>query len=428
MGKYIRYTDEFLARVREDADLVGIIGRDITLKKAGKAFKACCPFHGEKTPSFEVSAERNTYKCFGCSAQGDAIKWMVEFHKLPFQEAVAAVAADSGISVPESKIDDSAEAQIRRNRLASLNKALQDAARLYAGGIERSPNGHQYLTTTRGLSVETITSYQLGTVATGIVELLAKRHDPETLIDSGLAIRAEDGRLFDRFRNRIMIPIYNESAALIGFAGRSMIEKPDRTPKYLNSPETELFHKGNELYALNVAKPAIRSARHAIVVEGYFDVLTAHQAGDCRVVAPMGTALTNTQARRLFSHADTVTFAFDGDKPGRSAALRASAVVLEEMRDGKTVQFMFLPEGSDPDQLIRTYGLDAWSHALDAAYPLSRFLADYVKHGLDMDVPESQVRAAEKARKILARVREAALYKQALTAQFERTIGMALPA
>jgi DNA primase len=142
----------------------------------------------------------------------------------------------------------------------------------------------------------------------------------------------------------------------------------------------------------------------------------------------MGTALTNTQARKLFSHADTVTFAFDGDKPGRSAALRASAVVLEEIRDGKTVQFLFLPEGSDPDQLIGTHGLGAWNDALLRAYPLSRFLADFVKHGLDLDVPESQVRAAEKARKILARVREATLYKQALTAQFERTIGMALPA
>ncbi|KPW68731.1 CHC2 zinc finger domain-containing protein [Pseudomonas cannabina] len=131
MGKYIRYTDEFLARVREDADLVGIIGRDITLKKAGKAFKACCPFHAEKTPSFEVSPERNTYKCYGCPAQGDAIKWMMEFHKLPFPEAVAAVASDSGISVPESQVDDSAESQKRRSRLASLSKALQDASRLY---------------------------------------------------------------------------------------------------------------------------------------------------------------------------------------------------------------------------------------------------------------------------------------------------------
>lgn len=426
MGRYIRYSDEFLARVREDADLVRIIGRDITLKKAGKSFKACCPFHGEKTPSFEVSQERNTYKCYGCGVQGDAIKWMVEHHNLPFPEAVAAVAEDAGIPLPVASTEDTAKSNAKRKRLTALNNALQDACRLYAGGIERSPAGSQYLAGTRELSSETITGYQLGTVATGIVELLMKRHEPEVLIDCGLAIRAEDGRLFDRFRNRVMIPIYNESSSLIGFAGRSLIEKPERTPKYLNSPETELFHKGNELYALNVAKAAIRNSRQAIVVEGYFDVLTAHQAGDCRVVAPMGTALTSAQARRLFIHADTVTFAFDGDKAGRSAALRASAVVLEELKDGKTAQFLFLPEGSDPDQLIRTNGVDAWNQALKAAYPLSRFLVEFVKHGLDVNLPESQVRAAEKARKILTRVGEATLYRQALAAQFERTIGMPL--
>jgi DNA primase len=426
MGKYIRYSDDFLARVREDADLVSIIGRDITLKKAGKAFKACCPFHEEKTPSFEVSQERNTYKCYGCGAQGDAIEWMIEHHNLPFLEAVAAVAADAGIPMPSTATEETAESIANRKQLVALSKALQDACRLYVSGIERSPIGSQYLTFDRGLSPGTVTTYQLGTVATGIVEWLLKRHDAENLIACGLAIRAEDGRLFDRFRNRLMIPIYNEASALIGFAGRSFIEKPDRTPKYLNSPETVLFHKGNELYAMNLAKPTIRSARHAVVVEGYFDVLTAHQAGDLRVVAPMGTALTNAQARRLFTHADTVTFAFDGDKAGRSAALRASAVVLEEMKDGKTAQFLFLPEGSDPDQLIRNQGINVWNQMLESASPLSRFLSDYVKHGLDMDVAESQVRAAEKARKILTRVGKASLYKQALTAQFERTIGMPL--
>lgn len=427
MGKYVRYSDEFLDRVRQAADLVGLISRDITLKKSGKNFSACCPFHKEKTPSFSVSPERNFYRCYGCDAKGDAITWMMDHHHLPFPDAVAAVAEFSGIQLPEPSQDTAAD-QARNAELAAMYRALKDAQTLYVGGIQRNAKSYGYLTQQRGLSTDTIGKYGLGTVGTGIADLLLKRHDRQILIDCGLVCEAEDGRLFDRFRSRIMIPIHDHGGALVGFAGRSVIESPDRTPKYINSPETKLFHKGEELYAFNVARQFIRADRHAVVVEGFFDVLSLHQAGDSRAVAPMGTSLTNVQMRRLFQNADTVTFAFDGDKAGRKAALRSSAVVLEEMCDGKNAQFLFLPEGTDPDSVLRENGLEYWIEMLNQAQPLSRFLTDFVKHRLDIEIPESQVKAAERGRAVIARIRDAALFKKALSLQFERAIGISLSA
>lgn len=427
MGKYVRYSDEFLDRVRKEADLVGLISRDITLKKSGKNFSACCPFHKEKTPSFSVSPERNFYRCYGCDAKGDAITWMMDHRHLPFPDAVAAVAEFSGIQLPEATQDTAAD-QARNSELAALYRALKDAQAIYAGGISRNAKSHAYLTQRRSLTHETIAKYGLGTVGTGIADLLLKRHGHKALVDSGLVCEAEDGRIFDRFRNRIMIPIHNQAGALIGFAGRSVVESPDRTPKYINSPETKIFHKGEELYAFHIARQFIRADKQAVVVEGFFDVLSLHQAGELRAVAPMGTSLTNAQMRRLFQNADTVTFAFDGDKAGRSAALRSAAIVLEEMRDGKNAQFLFLPEGTDPDSLIRENGLDYWSAMLRQAQPLSRFLSDYVVHRLEVDVPESQVKAAERGRAVIARIRDAALFKQALSLQFERAIGISLSA
>ncbi|MGE8051339.1 DNA primase [Pseudomonas monteilii] len=427
MGKYVRYSDEFLDQVRKEADLVGLISRDITLKKSGKNFSACCPFHKEKTPSFSVSPERNFYRCYGCSAKGDAITWMMDHHHLPFPDAVAAVAEFSGIQLPETSQATAAD-QARNAEMACMYRALKDALALYMGGIQRNAKSFGYLTQQRALTPDTIEKYGLGTVGTGIADLLLKRHDRQTLIDCGLVCEAEDGRLFDRFRSRIMIPIYNQASALIGFAGRSVVEKPDRTPKYINSPETKLFRKGEELYAFHIARQYIRASKHAVVVEGFFDVISLHQAGDPRAVAPMGTALTNTQMRRLFQNADTVTFAFDGDKAGRNAALRSSAVVLEEMRDGTNAQFLFLPEGTDPDSIIREHGVDYWKDMLNQAQPLSQFLTDFVCHRLDNSIPESQVKAAERGRAVIARIHDAALFKKALSLQFERAIGISLSA
>lgn len=426
MAKYIRYSDAFLARVREEANLPAMVNREVPLKRSGSQFTACCPFHNEKTASFTVSTEKNTFRCYGCGAKGDAIDWMVRRHHMSFPEAVAYVADSCGIALPEPDLQGSVDEEAQRRRLAGQYQALKEAARLYSSGLDRSPAGRKYLFETRHLTDATVATFGLGVVATGVIDLMSSRISLQVLESSGLAVARDSGGHFDRFRNRVMIPIHNEQGTLIGFAGRSLIAKPDRAPKYLNSPETELFHKGRELYALDLAKAAIRRTNTAIVVEGYFDVISLYQAGEQRAVAPMGTAFTNHQARRLLVHADELIFAFDGDKAGRKAALRAAAVVLEELKDGKSAKFLFLPDGSDPDNFIRESGLDQWQLALQGACPMSRLLNDYVKHGLDLTLPETQVKAAEKAKAILARIKQAEMFKRAMTLNFEHTIGVPL--
>lgn len=385
---------------------------------------ACCPFHDEKTPSFTVTPDRNTYRCFGCGVKGDAIDWMRNRHHLSFPDAVIHLANLVGLALPGDR-DETADTS-QRKHLAALYLALKEAARIHTFGLSKSARAQYYLTHTRKLTAETIAKFGIGFVANGIIEVLAKNIKLEVLIDSGLAGKNNDGVVYDRFRHRIMFSIHNESGELIGFGGRSMREKPNKTPKYINCPETEIFHKGRELYGLHLAKIAIRRTGLAVIVEGYLDVASLHQAGELRAVAPLGTVLSNQQARRLLVHADTVIVAFDGDKAGRKAALASAAVLLDEMHDGKAGKFLFLPEGEDPDSFIRANGIIAWIQAIEAATPLSRFLSDFVIHGLDRDMPESQVKAAEKANAILARIQHAELFKRAMQIKFEEIIGIPL--
>jgi DNA primase len=424
MARYIEFSDTFLERVRCEVDLAELVERDLKLKRAGKNMVACCPFHNEKGPSFTVTPEKNTYRCYGCGVHGDAIEWMRNKHHMTFQDAVASLAELCGLALPVEERNGPEDAA-QRKRLAGFYQVLKEARRIFARGLIKSSSGCTYLVDTRGLTLETIERFELGVVAKGVVELLTGSSSREALIGSGLAVE-KDGRIFDRFRHRIMVPIHNESGNLIGFAGRSLIADPNKTPKYINCPETEIFHKGRELYALHHAKPAIRSGRVAVIVEGYFDVISLHQAGERRAVAPMGTALTKQQARRLLVHADTIVFAFDGDAAGRKAALAASAVLLDEIKDGKAGKFLFLPDGEDPDTFVRGHGIGAWLRALEDAMPLSVLLAEFVAHGLDRAMPESQVQAAEKAKAILARIKRAELFRRAMKAKFEEVIGVAL--
>lgn len=425
MPRYIQFSDEFLDRLRCETDLTALIETEVKLKRAGRSLVACCPFHEEKTPSFHVLPDRNTYRCWGCGARGDAIDWMRNRHHMSFHDAVVHLAGVCGIPLPVEGCDSEAD-RAQRKRLGTLYHALKDAARIFSRGLARSPAATAYLMQQRGLSAATIERFGLGVVAKGVVELMGRETSRDALLDSGLAAQRDSGEIYDRFRHRVMFPIHNESGNLVGFAGRSMIENPQKTPKYLNGPQTDIFHKGQELYALHLAKPAIRSSGVAVIVEGYFDVISLHQAGDERAVAPMGTALTNQQLRRLLVHADTIVFAFDGDSAGRKAALMAAAVLLEEMKDGKTARFLFLPDGDDPDSFVRRHGLEAWHSSIDAAVPLSTILVDYVAQGLDRTMPESQVMAAGRANAILARIVRAEVFWRALKAKFEEVIGIAL--
>ncbi|WP_228762899.1 DNA primase [Xylella fastidiosa] len=426
MTKYIRFDDDFLDRLRSTADLPMLIGREMELKRAGQSLVACCPFHQEKTPSFHVSPQKNTYRCWGCGARGDAIEWLRKRHHMSFHEAVVHLAGVCGIKLPVDD-RDSEDDKAQRKHLATFYQVLKEAARVFSRGLVKSPTARAYLKGKRGLTDATIERFGLGVVAKGVVDLMASSTTGyDALLASGLAAQRDDGEIYDRFRHRIMFPIHNESGNLIGFAGRSIIEKPDKTPKYINSPETEIFHKGRELYALHLAKPTIRSERVAVIVEGYLDVISLHQAGDERAVAPMGTTLTNLQVRRLLVHADTIVFAFDGDVAGRKAALTAAAVMLDEMKDGKSARFLFLPENEDPDSFVRSHGIEAWHAQTEQAVPLSAVLTDYVAHNLDRNVPESQVKAAEKAKAILARIQHAELFGRAMKAKLEEIIGVAL--
>ncbi|MNJ26522.1 DNA primase [compost metagenome] len=423
MAKFIVFNDSFLEKLRELANLPELVSREINLKRAGRNFTALCPFHKEKSPSFTVNAERNTFRCYGCPAKGDAITWMMKRFHLSFYDAVVRLAEEYRLELPAGE-SDTVEDKEKRKRLGSYYQVLKEAARIYQSGLAKSPRARAYLLDTRGLKDETILEFGIGVVTKGVINLLS-RSGEETLIGSGLAARNETG-IYDRFRQRIMFPILNESGKLIGFAGRTLLTNPDKAPKYLNSPETDIFHKGKELYGLYQAKAAIRKSGLAIVVEGYLDVISAHQEGDKRVVAPMGTAITKEQIRRLYVHTDRIIFAFDGDRAGRRAALSASVVLLEEIKDGQSAQFLFLPEGEDPDTFIRTYGLANWEAALADARQLSAFLCDYVAHKLDRSVPEQQVTAANKAKAILARTSKALMFRHALRLKFEDLVGVPL--
>lgn len=425
MAKYIRFGDDFLECVRSAVDLPALIRQEVKLKWAGRNFVACCPFHEERTPSFKVSPDKNTYRCYGCGAYGDAIEWMRNRCHMSFHDAVAHLANACGFALPVEERSEPEDKALRK-RLAGLYQALKKASQIFTHGLSKSPTAQRYLKDKRGLTADTIERFGLGVVAKGVINLLANTFDRSALVGSGLAVEQNNGEIFDRFRHRIMFPIHNESGNLVGFAGRSLIDKPDKTPKYLNCSETGIFHKGRELYALHLAKPAIRSAGVAIIVEGYFDVISLHQAGEQRAISLMGTALTHQQARRLLVHADTLIFAFDGDAAGRKAALAAAAILLDEMKDGKTAKFLFLPEGKDPDTFVRASGLDAWFAAIEEARPLSTILADHVGVGLDRTMPESQVKAAEKAQVILARTQHAALFQRAMKLKFEALIGVLL--
>ncbi len=424
MTKFVRFGEEFLDRIRGEVELVELIGRDLQLKKAGKNFLACCPFHEEKSASFTVAPARNTYRCFGCGAAGDAIEWMRTRHHMSFPDAVAHLAAQCGIPVPESSSDSQSD-PMQRHRLAGIYQVLKEAAQSFVHGLEKSQSARQYLELKRGLDASTIKRFEVGVVEKGVADLLSQSNSAEVIVASGLAF-ARDLGIADRFRYRIMFPIHTESGALIGFAGRSMIEKPMKAPKYLNCPETEIFHKGRELYGLHLAKPSIRAASLAVIVEGYFDVLSLHQAGETRAVAPMGTAFGNLQAKRLLAHCNTVVFAFDGDAAGRKAARAAAGAMLDEIKDGKMARFIFLPDGEDPDTFVRAHGLAAWLAAIEESQPLSAFLVDLVTHNLDRNLPESQVEAAARAKWIISRIQRAELFRRAMTSKFEEVIGVPL--
>ncbi|MBD3639946.1 MAG: DNA primase [Marinobacter sp.] len=373
-----RFVEDLLDRI----DLAELIGSRITLKKAGANYKACCPFHDEKTPSFNVRPDKGFYHCFGCGAHGDAISFVREFEGLGFTEAVEELAKRAGLEVP---YDRAARQEMQQAR--TLTDALDFANQFYRKAL-RSPGGNYALDylKQRGLDDVIIERYQLGYApGTGTALYDAAAQDLKgPLIETG-TVSDRYGRPRDLFRNRVMFPIRNTRGRTVAFGGRTL---GDDKAKYINSPESDVFHKSREIYGLFEARQTIRQLDKLLVVEGYMDVIALAQYGIDYAVATLGTATNQDSLQALLKQVRHVVFCFDGDTAGFRAADRAMENALELMADGLHLQFLMLPEGEDPDTLIRKEGTDAFQKRIESATPLSRYLFDRQGEGLDLQLPE----------------------------------------
>ncbi|MHB1084312.1 MAG: DNA primase [Thiobacillus sp.] len=386
------FIDTLLTRV----DIVDVIDRRVPLKKAGQNYQACCPFHSEKTPSFTVSPTKQFYHCFGCGAHGTALGFLMEYEHMSFPDAVAALAQDVGLPIPES-----AHEPDRPRPPPALWEALEQAARLYKQQLKQTPRAIDYLKR-RGLTGAIAARYGIGYAPDGSpLKQVFSDYTADALAASGLVIDGDRGR-YDRFRDRIMFPIRNIKGQIVGFGGRVLDQGE---PKYLNSPETPLFHKGSEIYGLFEARAAIKEAGRAIVVEGYMDVVALAQHGVEFAVATLGTATTPVHARTLLRHTDRLIYAFDGDNAGRKAAWRALENTLEALQDGKEVSFLFLPEGEDPDSYIRAHGHAHFLQQLDNdTLPLSAFLVRELARNRKLDSQEGQAAMLKEAKPLLEKI------------------------
>lgn len=389
----------FIQDLLNRVDVVEVIDRYVPLKRAGANYKACCPFHHEKTPSFTVSPSKQFYHCFGCGAHGSAIGFLMEYRGLGFVDAVRELAASVGMKMPEAEQLDvhppAAEA-------AELYSVLERATRFYRESLKRSPQAIAYLKR-RGLSGEVAARFGIG-YAPADWQALAGCFDDYGSIwleKAGLVLRGEGGRRYDRFRDRIMFPIADNRGRIVGFGGRVLGEGE---PKYLNSPETPIFEKGRELYGLFQARSPIRDTGRVLVVEGYMDVVALAQHGIGYACATLGTATTGAQAHQLLRQADQVIFCFDGDEAGRRAAWRALEAMLPHVTDGKEVSFLFLPAGEDPDSLVRRIGGPGFEALLSDAVSLSAYLIEGLAPQGALASDEGRARLLKEAKPLVSRI------------------------
>ena len=404
--------DSFIQDLLARVDVVDVVGRYVQLRKGGANLLGLCPFHNEKTPSFTVSPTKQFYHCFGCGAHGSAITFLIEHTGASFPEAVRSLAASCGMTVPEAprSPQQRAESARRKEEVSRHTQVLEAAQAFYLKQLRASAPAIRYLKQ-RGLTGEIALQFGLGWAGTdrqGLSEVFSRYDDP-VLVEAGLVIEAEDGRRYDRFRERIMFPIRNARGALVGFGGR-IIGKGE--PKYLNSPETPVFAKGQELYGLWEARQAIRLEGQVIVVEGYMDVVGLAQLGIAHAVATLGTATTPDHVKKLLRASDRVVFSFDGDQAGRRAAWRALQACLPLLRDDIQLRFLFLPAEHDPDSYVREYGAEAFRASLAEAPSLSRFLLDELAARHNLAEPEGRAACVHEARPLLAEIPECALRVQ----------------
>jgi len=389
------FIDELLDRI----DIVEVVDQRVKLKRTGKNYSACCPFHDEKTPSFTVSPDKQFYYCFGCGASGNSVGFLMDYERLSFPEAVEQLAHLAGLEIPRETQSSTERAQAQAKK--TLYSLLEQTGDYFQEQLRISParsHAVEYLKR-RGLDGQIAKEYGIGFAPPGWDNLLkALGQTPESqqrLIEGGLLIHhPEENKLYDRFRHRIMFPIRDSRGRIIGFGGRVL---GDDKPKYLNSPETPVFHKGQELYGLYEARMAYRDLPRLLVVEGYMDVVSLAQFGIRYGVATLGTACGEEHLVRAFRHTREVVFCFDGDRAGRQAAQRALLNALPTMEDGRQIKFLFLPEGEDPDTLVRQVGAEKFTRMVDMAVPLEDYLFDAVSEDINLSSLEGRARLSKRA-------------------------------
>jgi len=390
------FIDSLLART----DIVEVIGSRVPLKRQGREFSACCPFHDERSPSFTVSPSKQFYHCFGCGAHGTAIGFVMDYDRLSFPDAIEELAQRAGMDIPR-EIQRAAKAD---DDSPSLYAALAAASRFFQQQLHNSPKAHAYLTT-RQITESVRNDFALGYAPDGysvLKDTLGTDDRRKQLLERvGLFSRNERGT-YDKFRDRLIFPIFDRRGRVIAFGGRVLNDQG--TPKYLNSPETALFHKGRQLYGLWQARQANAKLHRLIVVEGYMDVIALFQSGITQAVATLGTATTPEHTELLFRTAPDVYFCFDGDKAGRRAAWRALESALPQMKDGRQAFFLFLPEGEDPDSIVRKEGASAFEQRLQHATALSQFFFDELKHDINLDTSDGKARLAENSWPLLTQI------------------------
>jgi len=413
------FIDELISR----SDIVELIASRVPLKKAGREYKACCPFHDEKTPSFWVSPDKQFFHCFGCGAHGTALGFLMQYDTLSFTDAVEELAGRLGLDVPREGGGGPAQ-----NQTEGLTELLGRVAGYYHEALGTNERARQYLAA-RGIEPATIERFQIGYAIESWNDVLrrfgATEASQAALLAGGVVIAREQPRAgsepyYDRFRDRIMFPIRDPRGRVLGFGGR-VIDKGE--PKYLNSPETELFHKGRELYGLHEIRLARVPLRRLVVVEGYMDVVRLHQAGVQYAVATLGTATTPEHLHRAFRLVSEIVFAFDGDRAGRAAAWRALQNVLPEIREGREIRFLFLPEGEDPDSLVGREGCQAFEERLATALPLSEYLIAHLREQVDLSHADGRARYAALARPLLEKL-PAGVYRALLLERIGSEIGL----
>jgi len=411
------FIDSLLART----DIVDVIGSRVPLKRQGREFSACCPFHDERTPSFTVSASKQFYHCFGCGAHGTAIGFVMEYDRLSFPDAIEELAQRAGMDIPR-EIQRAAKGDDDSDRLYA---ALAAASRFFQQQLQRSAQAQGYLAT-RGISESVCSDFALGYAPdsySALKDTLGTDERRRQLLERvGLFSKNERGT-YDKFRDRLMFPIFDRRGRVIAFGGR--VQNDQRSPKYLNSPETALFHKGRELYGLWQVRQANQKLRRLIVVEGYMDVIALFQAGITQAVATLGTATTPEHTELLFRTAPDVYFCFDGDKAGRRAAWRALESALPRMKDGRQAFFLFLPEGEDPDSIVRKEGANAFEQRLQQATALSHFFFAELGREVNISTLDGKARLAEHARPLLAQIPEGA-FADLMQQELARLTGVSL--